>query len=162
MPLTAGDAEAVITTAEDIARQAAEDGGARARRRELQAERRRQRANGTVPLRLRGRRPFCRRVEGWGMHTDFWITVATVAPVVTLSCVVLCSSQGGNLVTLLGDRNQHRRVGRWVIVALILAAALNLAVFAVETIEFPWTPYSTLPSAQTEVGGTWSLGRCGA
>jgi len=70
------------------------------------------------------------------MHTDFWITVATVAPVVILSCVVLCSTQGGNLVALLRDRNQHRRAGTWVIVALISAAALNLAVFAVETIEF--------------------------
>lgn len=44
MPLTAGDAEAVITAAEDITRQAADGGGAMARRKELQAERRRQRA----------------------------------------------------------------------------------------------------------------------
>lgn len=42
--LAAGDAEAVITAAEDIARDAADGGGARARRRELQKERRRRRA----------------------------------------------------------------------------------------------------------------------
>jgi hypothetical protein len=64
-------------------------------------------------------------------------------------------------VILLRDRNQHRRMGTWVIVALILAAAFNLAVFALETIEF-------LDGLQhlaldTDGGrGTWSSGRCGA
>lgn len=43
MPLTAGDAEAVITTAEDIAREAAADDEARARRKARQAERQRRR-----------------------------------------------------------------------------------------------------------------------
>jgi predicted transposase YbfD/YdcC len=44
MPLTAGDAEAVITAAEDITREAAEADGAKARRKVLKAERQRQQA----------------------------------------------------------------------------------------------------------------------
>jgi hypothetical protein len=70
-------------------------------------------------------------------HSDFWVTIATVAPVVTLSCVVLCSTQGGNLVALLHERRNHPRTGlRWVAFVLILAALLNVTAFILETLAF--------------------------
>lgn len=72
------------------------------------------------------------------MHTDFWVAVATVAPVVILSCVVLCSTQGGNLVSLFHERKNKNRPGTWmeVMVALIVAALLNLTVFILEALAF--------------------------
>jgi hypothetical protein len=70
-------------------------------------------------------------------HSDFWVTIATVAPVVALSCVVLCSTQGGNLVQLLRERRGPGRAGpRWVIYTLIVAALLNLTAFILETFAF--------------------------
>jgi hypothetical protein len=69
------------------------------------------------------------------MNSDFWVVIATAAPVVVLTCIVLCSTQGGNLARLIHEWKAGRR--HLIILLLIIVAALvNLAVFAAEAFAF--------------------------
>jgi predicted MFS family arabinose efflux permease len=68
------------------------------------------------------------------MRSDFWVVVATAAPVVVLSCIVLCSTQSGNLAELIHEPKTKKR---WAILwFIVIAAILNLAVFAIEGFTF--------------------------
>lgn len=68
------------------------------------------------------------------MDSDFWVVIATAAPVVVLTCIVLCSTQGGNLARLFHEwHTKHHPV---ILASIILAACVNLAVFSVEAVAF--------------------------
>ena len=55
------------------------------------------------------------------MNSDFWIVIATAAPVVILTCIVLCSTQGGNLAQFFHEwKTRHHPV----ILGLIISAAV--------------------------------------
>lgn len=68
------------------------------------------------------------------MNSDFWVVIATAAPVVVLTCIVLCSTQGGNLAQLFHEWKTRRHPA--ILAFIIVAAAVNLAVFVVEAIAF--------------------------
>jgi hypothetical protein len=69
------------------------------------------------------------------MNSDFWVVIATAAPVVVLTCIVLCSTQGGNLAQLFHEwkKGCHHPV---ILTAIIVAAVVNLVVFSTEAIAF--------------------------
>jgi hypothetical protein len=68
------------------------------------------------------------------MRSDFWVVVATAAPVVVLSCIVLCSTQSGNLAELI---HEWKTKARWAILAfIVIAAAVNLTVLVLEAFTF--------------------------
>jgi hypothetical protein len=68
------------------------------------------------------------------MNSDFWVVIATAAPVVILTCIVLCSTQGGNLAQLFHEwKTRHHTV---ILASIIAAAVVNLAVFSAEAIAF--------------------------
>lgn len=68
------------------------------------------------------------------MNSDFWVVIATAAPVVILTCIVLCSTQGGNLAQLFHEwKKKHHPV---ILASTIVAAVMNLGVFSVEVIAF--------------------------
>ena len=68
------------------------------------------------------------------MNSDFWVVIATAAPVVVLTCIVLCSTQGGNLAQLFHEWKIRRHPV--ILVLIIGAAVVNLAVFSAEAIAF--------------------------
>src|SRR5215469_7450708 len=68
------------------------------------------------------------------MSSDFWIVIATAAPVVVLTCIVLCSTQGGNLAQLFHEWKRRRHPV--ILVLIIVAAVVNLVVFSTEAIAF--------------------------
>jgi len=69
------------------------------------------------------------------MNSDFWVAIATAAPVVVLTCIVLCSTQGGNLAQLFHEwKTRHHSV---ILGLIIFAAVVNLTVFVIEAIAFP-------------------------
>jgi hypothetical protein len=70
------------------------------------------------------------------MNSDFWIAIATAAPVVVLTCIVLCSTQGGNLAQLIHEWKARHRRHPVILALIIVAAAVNVAVFIVETFAF--------------------------
>jgi hypothetical protein len=68
------------------------------------------------------------------MNSDFWVVIATAAPVVVLTCIVLCSTQGGNLAQLFNEwKRRHHPV---ILASITVAAVVNLGVFSVEAIAF--------------------------
>ena len=68
------------------------------------------------------------------MNSNFWVVIATAAPVVVLTCIVLCSTQGGNLAQLFHEwKTRHHPV---ILASIIAAAVVNLAVFSAEAIAF--------------------------
>ena len=68
------------------------------------------------------------------MNSDFWVVIATAAPVVVLTCIVLCSTQGGNLAQLFHEwKMRHHPV---ILTSIIVAAVVNLVVFSAEAIAF--------------------------
>lgn len=70
------------------------------------------------------------------MNSDFWIVIATAAPVVILTCIVLCSTQGGNLALLFHEwRTGHHR-HPVILASISIAAVVNLVVFSTEAIAF--------------------------
>jgi hypothetical protein len=66
------------------------------------------------------------------MNSDFW--VATAAPVVILTCIVLCSIQGGNLAQLFHEWKTRRHPV--ILASITVAAVVNLVVFSAEAIAF--------------------------
>jgi hypothetical protein len=70
------------------------------------------------------------------MNSDFWVVIATSAPVVVLTCIVLCSTQGGNLALLFHERRIRRHRHPVILASISVAALLNLAVFVTEAIAF--------------------------
>jgi len=68
------------------------------------------------------------------MNSDFWVVIATAAPVVILTCIVLCSTQGGNLARLFHEWKTRRHPV--ILASIIVAAIVNLAVFSGEAIAF--------------------------
>jgi len=68
------------------------------------------------------------------MNSDFWVVIATAAPVVVLTCILLCSTQGGNLAQLFHEwKTKHHPV---ILTSIIVAAVMNLMVFSAEAIAF--------------------------
>ena len=64
------------------------------------------------------------------MNSNFWVVIATAAPVVVLTCIVLCSTQGGNLAQLFHEwKTRHHPV---ILASIIAAAVVNLGVFSAE------------------------------
>jgi len=68
------------------------------------------------------------------MNADFWVAIATAAPVVVLTCIVLCSTQGGNLAQLFHEWKTRRHPV--ILVSITVAAIVNLVVFSAEAIAF--------------------------
>ena len=68
------------------------------------------------------------------MNSNFWVVIATAAPVVVLTCIVLCSTQGGNLAQLFHEwKTRHHPV---ILASIIAAAVVNLGVFSAEASAF--------------------------
>lgn len=69
------------------------------------------------------------------MNSDFWVVIATAAPVVVLTCIVLCSTQGGNLAQLFHEwkTTRHHPI---ILASITIAAVVNLVVFSAEAIAF--------------------------
>ena len=68
------------------------------------------------------------------MNSDFWVVIATAAPVVVLTCIVLCSTQGGNLAQLFHEWKTRRHPV--ILASITVAAVVNLVVFSAEAIAF--------------------------
>jgi hypothetical protein len=68
------------------------------------------------------------------MNSDFWVVIATAAPVVVLTCIVLCSTQGGNLARLFHEWKTRRHPV--ILASITFAAVVNLMVFSAEAIAF--------------------------
>lgn len=68
------------------------------------------------------------------MNSDFWVVIATAAPVVILTCIVLCSTQGGNLARLFHEWKTRRHPVIFAFIAV--AAVVNLIVFSLQAIAF--------------------------
>ena len=60
--------------------------------------------------------------------------IATAAPVVILTCIVLCSTQGGNLAQLFHEWKTRRHPV--ILASITVAAVVNLVVFSAEAIAF--------------------------
>lgn len=68
------------------------------------------------------------------MNSNFWLVIATAAPVVVLTCIVLCSTQGGHLAQLFHEWKTKRHPV--ILTSIIVAAVVNLVVFSAEAIAF--------------------------
>jgi hypothetical protein len=92
------------------------------------------------------------------MHSDFWVVVATVAPVVVLSCIVLCSTQSSNLAELIREWETHSRWG--ILLLVVVAAVVNLRFAPLKVLLFS-LPSDIFSKTQTANVDAWSSGRCG-
>ena len=68
------------------------------------------------------------------MNSNFWVVIVTAAPVVVLGCIVLCSTQGGNLAQLFQEWKTRHHPG--ILASIIAAAVVNLGVFSAEASAF--------------------------
>ena len=69
------------------------------------------------------------------MNSDFWVAIATAAPVVVLTCIVLCSTQGGNLAQLFHEWKTRRHPV--ILASITVAAVVNLTGFLSGGYRFP-------------------------